>query len=182
MPFDIPATENAERHVTRLTKRHLVKPFWILLVPFLFPSALAAEPSLAETVQYIEAKISANKINRWSHVTFRQIGQNITYKYYDSPRMMTYTFQLGTLSTTVEIRENHDKIYEVKASCTRGLCIRVKQKQILDPAEEGDGLERENVVELGGLTFWVTTNNSAGKLRKVLVHAIKLSGGKDELF
>ena len=55
MYSDTPATENAERHATKLTKRHLAKLFWILLVPFLFPSVLAAEPSLAETVQYIEA-------------------------------------------------------------------------------------------------------------------------------
>ena len=181
MPFDTPVTENAERRVTRLTKRYLAKPFWVLLVPFLFPSTLAAEPSLAETIQYIEAKISANKphSSHNTHFKFRQIGQNIIHENHRFPWKTTYTFQLGALSTTVEMRG--DDNYEVQVSCALGKCIRVKREKFLDSMKGWKEVDLESP-ERGGLSFWVNTNSSAEKLRKALTHAIELSGGKDELF
>ena len=126
MPFDTPATENAERHATKLTKRHLMKPFWVLLVPFLFPSALAAEPSLAETIQYIETKLKSWKTNyrvfyeglagfsgwRYDERTFRLKGQTVTYGFVETHTTHTgekpatrweYTFQLSALSSAVRV-------------------------------------------------------------------------------
>ena len=176
MPFDTPATENAQQHATKLMKRYLVKPFWVLIVPFLFPSVLAAEPSLAETVQYIEAKLSADG---GYQETFRQIGQNITYRKRNEDNTWgeTYTFQLGALSTTVEVKERSGTMLAViTVSCARGACISKREFHVYR------GEREEKSLSVGGMSFTVDTNTDARKLQKALTHAIKLSGGKDELF
>ena len=169
MPFDTPATENAERHAIKLTKRYLMKPFWVLLVPFLFPSALAAEPSLAETIQYIEAKLAANSP---PPIRFEQTGQNITYwrDAVNNIPEMTCTFQLGALSTMVKVEGRR-----VMVSCTYGACISKKTRY---KSAEGYGPETRTMV--GGVTFYPGSNLE--RVQKALTHAIKLSGGKDELF
>ena len=169
MHLDRPATKKAEQHTTKLTKRYLVKPFWVLLVPFLFPSALAAEPSLAETIQYIEAKINATD-NTPS--TFRLSGRNIIYRIREADNEWgeTYTFQLDALSTTVDVKE-----HEVKVSCARGVCISKKRFYIY----RGERLEES--VSVGSVSFLVLSMD-VERVQKALTHAIKLSGGKDELF
>ncbi len=98
---DTPATENAERHAIKLTKRHLVRLFWVLTVPFLFPSALAAEPSLRETVQYIEAKLVAHneRLANYKAKSFRLNGRTVTYISENSDIIEELTFKLGDLST-----------------------------------------------------------------------------------
>lgn len=179
MHLDRPATENAEQHATKLTKRYLVKPLWVLIVPFLFPSALAAEPSLAETIQYIEAKISGATDNGFSS-TFRLNGRNIIYRTRaaDNEWGETYTFQLDVLSTTVDVVKafhSNAKKHEVKVSCARGVCISKKSFRIYR------GERREESVSVGGVSFWVLSMD-VERVQKALTHAIKLSGGKDELF
>ena len=171
MPFDTPATENAERHTTRLTKRYLAKPFWVLLVPFLFPSALAAEPSLAETIQYIEAKISA--VGGYQKY-FRLNGGIVTYIHtYDlDGSAKTFTFQLGALSTTVDVKSD-----AVTVSCTRGVCISSR-----DVYRDSDGeIENTTTRTIGEIDIPVN-HKDIERVQKALTHAIKLSGGKDELF
>ena len=168
---DTPATENAERHATKLTKRHLVRLFWVLTVPFLFPSVLAAEPSLAETVQYIEAKLRSER-------TFRLNGGKITSTESRGLGSRTViTFQLGALSTTVGVEKGIGPA-EVKISCARGKCILCRY---FEENDDGDNEEwsRETI---GGTSFEVQHKIDAERVRKALIHAIKISGGKDELF
>ena len=170
MPFDTPATENAERHVTKLTKRYLMKPFWVLIVPFLFPSALAAEPSLAETIQYIEAKIS-NPTR--CQIYFRLNGGNVTLRRdYEGGDSWTITFQLGALSTTVDVKDRG-----VTGSCARGLCISIRRDYRGDDGE----VETMSTTTTGKINIPVKPED-VERVRKALTHAIKLSGGKDELF
>lgn len=171
MPFDTPATENAERHATKLTKRYLAKPFWVLLVPFLFPSTLAAEPSLAETIQYIEAKISAVGPNQ---KFFRLNGENVNYGHiYNAGRSTwTLTFQLGALSTTVGVGGE-----TVRVSCTRGACISERYVHLLRSGKIGDTSTRT----IGEIVIPVRSED-VERVRKALTHAIELSGGKAELF
>lgn len=109
MHLDRLATEKAEQHATKLTKRRLAKSFLALIVPFLFPLTLAAEPSLAKTVQYIEAKlrnVPRSLGGTFPHHTrtFRLNGGKITYTHTNpgSEREVS-TFQLGALSTTVNV-------------------------------------------------------------------------------
>ena len=181
MPFDTPATENAERHVTKLTKRYLMKPFWVLLVPFLFPSALAAEPSLAETVQYIEAKLSSSMPEL--RISFRLNGEYVAYRYSlkqgDHNTSVTYnleyTFRLDALSTTVTTSGG-----SVEISCARGACIRHENNKIFWAEDIGSKRERESSY-IGSLSFSVNSDD-VERTQKALTHAIKLSGGKDELF
>lgn len=182
MHLDTPAAENAEQHATRLTKRHLVKPFWVLLVPFLFPSALAAEPSLAETVQYIEAKISSEDTSGIH--TFRLNGRNITYSYRGNSgvRGTTSTFQLGALSTTVDLDiAPAGKRSSVQISCARGACISEESFYISRKGHPTKERREEERRSAGGAKFYVLSKD-AERVQKALVHAIKLSGGKDELF
>ena len=166
MHLDTPATENAERHATKLTKRHLVKSFWVLIVPFLFPSALAAEPSLAETIQYIEAKINEPDSRQ---VYFRLNGGNVTFRrdYWDG-ESRTITFQLGALSTTVDAWERG-----VDVSCARGLCISIMRDY---PNDDHD------TIKTTGEIFIPVKTQDVERVQKALTHAIELSGGKDELF
>ena len=213
MHLDTPATENAEQHATKLTKRYLMKSFWVLLVPFLFPSALAAEPSLAETVQYVGAKLASwNEFYAyrsgadWWNVTtvgkeFRLNGQSVTYSYTEVSThpggnytyRREYMFQLSALSTTVaasseEVQELHGKILSearfsghvspivgvVRISCARKGCI----SAVSDDVEKG---EKGGPSQQTTLTFYVDPDHTE-RVQKALTHAIKLSGGKDELF
>ena len=179
MPFDTPATENAERHATKLTKRHLVKSFWVLIVPLLFPSALAAEPSLAETIQYIEAKISATGTRQ---KYFRLNGGTVNYiKYGVYNSTSTYKFQLGALSTTVTLDGGTGgEIYGVtyvRASCARGTCISYRRV-----VRNQDGEIDSTTDKIEGAIVLSVKSHDAERVRKALTHAIKLSGGKDELF
>ena len=177
MYSDTPATENAEQHATKLTKRHLVRLFWVLTVPFLFPSVLAAEPSLAETIQYIEAKLSNIPFSDDSR-TFRLNRGKITSTRYKYDERVVVTFQLGALSSTVDVEEgifSSDK--KVKISCARGRCISYRR---LRKDDDGDYEERERRM-MGGMPFEVHSID-AERIRKALIHAIKISGGKDELF
>ena len=168
MHLDTPATENVKQHATKLTKRHLMKPFWVLTVPFLFPSTLAAEPSLAETIQYIEAKLNARPSNL-TH-TLRLNGQIVTYSHrHEEGSTATYTFELGDMSTTVGTKLEMTDTWRVNVSCARGLCVSFRRNT-------------RNINKMrGGVTFHVSTHD-AERVQKALVHAIKLSGGKDELF
>ena len=205
MPFDTPATENAERHATKLTKRYLAKPFWVLLVPLLFPSALAAEPSLAETVAYIDAKLGswnekyifAGGDITWhmtsNQKTFRLDGRTATYSHVDADSFGTkvryeYTFQLSALSTEVtayskeaqeifeQPPESPDRIVGVvRVACARGRCISVHTSSV-----EGKG-EKTKGNDQAVLIFRVDPDD-VERVQRALTHAIELSGGKDELF
>ena len=170
---DTPATENAERHTIKLTKRHLVRLFWVLTVPFLSPSALAAEPSLAETVQYIEAKLVAHNeiFANYEAKSFRLDGRTVTYISENSDIIEERTFKLGDLSTGVVVAESLGGS-RVNVSCARGTCISMRIIY--------DGEVRENRRE-GGIKFEVDTHD-AKRVQKALIHAIRISGGKDELF
>lgn len=165
---DTPTTENAERRAVKLTKRHLVRLFWVLTVPFLFPSVLAAEPSLAETVQYIEAKITAVEIwgGTWGGKSFRLNGRTVTYITRASSQGR-YTFKLDALSTGVAVKECGVENCTIGISCARGACI---------SQHKGDEKERA-----GGIDFLVSRVD-AERVQKALTHAIRISGGKDELF
>ena len=171
---DTPATDNAERYVTKLTKRHLAKLFWILLVPFLFPSALAAEPSLAETVQYIEAKLVAQDkgLTNYKARSFRLNGRTVTYirktKY---GRIERLTFKLGDLSTGAMV-EQEAFIWRVNVTCARGACI--SNRITYEGEVEEDRKEGGIILEVYRI--------DVERVQKALIHAIKLSGGKDELF
>ena len=176
MHLDRLATEKAEQHATKLTKRHLVKPCWILIVPFLFPSTLAAEPSLAETVQYLEVKLSNASLTT-DTITFRlnggKITYTITYTGYDQDGWREVSsFQLGALSTAVDVDPGliND---EVRISCARGKCISYR---LFD--DDGDERRRGTT---GGMSFMAHKIDSE-KIQKALTHAIRISGGKDELF
>ena len=176
MYSDTPATENAEQHATKLTKRHLAKLFWVLTVPFLFPSVLAAEPSLAETIQYIEAKLSNSP--GLERITFRLNGGKITHTSSDYGSREVSTFQLDALSTTVDVEHGDiPKWKEVKISCARGRCI---SSRSLFKDDDGDYEERNRKM-IGGMSFEVYSID-AEKIKKALTHAIRISGGKDELF
>lgn len=170
---DTPATENAERHTIKLTKRHLVRLFWVLTVPFLSPSALAAEPSLAETVQYIEAKLVVHNaiLANYEAKSFRLNGRTVTYIRGNSDIIEELTFKLGDLSTGVVVAASLEGS-RVNASCARGTCISMRIIY--------DGEVRENRRE-GGIKFEVDTHD-ARRVQKALIHAIRISGGKDELF
>lgn len=178
MHLDTPATENAERHATKLTKRYLAKPFWVLLVPFLFPSTLAAEPSLAETVQYIEAKI----LTRYRHhvPTFRLSGRNVIYSHHlQNNRRIKYTdtFTLDSLSTTIEVVpiDNHPDKVEIVAYCSHSRCVSHNRSML-------DSKEIIEIESTAGHISFLIFRRDAERVRKALTHAIKLSGGKDELF
>lgn len=183
MYSDTPATENAERHAIKLTKRHLVRLFWVLTVPFLFPSALAAEPSLAETVQYIEAKLVAHNehLANYKAKSFRLNGQTVTCiredKYnkiegFSPEDIEELTFKLGDLSTGVVVAAgNYPGGLRVNASCARGACISM---HIYDGEVRGNRRE-------SGIKFEVDPDD-AKRVQKALIHAIKISGGKEELF
>lgn len=173
---DTPATENAERHAIKLTKRHLVRLFWVLTVPFLFPSALAAEPSLAETVQYIEAKLS-NVPSSSDSRTFRLNGGKITCTTTSWRAREVITFQLGALSSTVNVVEEGIRDAKVKISCARGRCISYRY---LMENDDGDYEEWKRGM-MGGTSFKVHQID-AERIQKALIHAIRISGGKEELF
>ena len=178
---DTLATENAERHAIKLTKRHLVRLFWVLTVPFLFPSALAAEPSLAETIQYIEAKLSnvpsSGNTSSSDSRTFRLNGGEITCTTTSRWMREVITFQLGALSSTVNVVEEGIRDAEVKISCARGRCISYRY---LTKNDDGDYEEWERRM-MGGTSFKVHRID-AERIQKALIHAIKISGGKEELF
>ena len=159
---DVPATENAERHAIKLTKRHLVRLFWVLTVLFLFPSVLAAEPSLAETVQYIEAKLSAHDSHMQAR-SFRLNGRTVNYITKHGRR---YTFKLDDLSTRVT-RMSWAGDWKIGVSCARGSCILEKK---------ADEVERTGGIELRA------SFPDGERVQKALIHAIRISGGKDELF
>lgn len=163
---DTPATENAERHTIKLTKRHLVRLFWVLAVPFLFPSALAAEPSLAETVQYIEAKLTAyNNFFANNVKLFRLNGRTVTCI---KERGEELTFKLSDLSTSIRVREVDPAIGPaIHVSCARRVCV--------SHTDDG-GTEIKGGIELP------VSPLDAEKVQKALTHAIRISGGKDELF
>ena len=175
MHLDTPATENAEQHATKLAKRHLVKPFWVLIVPFLFPSELAAEPLLAETVQYIDAKVSS--IPSGYTGGFRLNGETAIYHIYSDGE--TSTFQLGDLSTTPELSPRHIdvggefSVRTIVARCARRKCVRVTRPET--------SMRRGVNSIRGEVTFYVLFRDWE-RVLKALTHAIKLSGGKDELF
>lgn len=208
MHLDRPATEKAAQYATRLTKRHLVKPFWVLIVPFLFPQALAAEPSLAETIQYIEGKLGSETYvftpgpeatlrDKYEGKTLKLSGQTVTYSYNRSPYPVRdvyceFTFQLSDLSTTVaafskDVQEIFGKQFDqalfsdryfqilgaVKISCARRKCISLHTTH--------EGKQSGGLNNLMTLTFYVDPDD-VEKVQKALTHAIKLSGGKDELF
>ena len=176
MYSDTPTTESAERNAIKLTKRHLVRLFWVLTVPFLFPSVLAAEPSLAETVQYIEAKLSNIPFRSTESRTFRLNRGKITSTRYGYERREVVTFQLGALSSTVDVEKGSTED-EVKISCARGRCISYR---LLVKDDDGDYEERRRRM-MGGTSFEVHSID-AERIRKALIHAIRISGGKDELF
>lgn len=157
---DTPVTENADQHAIKLTKRHLVGLFWVLTVPFLFPSALAAEPSLAETVQYIEAKITA--VGAPVAVkSFKLNGQAVTCIFEDG---LEFVFKLSDLSIGVEQGDLGNVLY---VTCARGACV----------SKTFDG----KTEKAGGI--WLPVfRHDVERVQKALSHAIRISGGKDELF
>lgn len=161
---DTPATENAGRHTIKLTKRHLVRLFWVLAVPFLFPSALAAEPSLAETVQYIEAKLTAYN-DFWTNNVklFILNGRTVTCI---KERGEELTFKLSDLSTSIRVREAAIGP-AIHVSCARRACV--------SHTDDG-GTEIKGGIELP------VSPPDVERVQKALSHAIKISGGKDELF
>ena len=182
MHLDTPATENVEQHATKLTKRHLVNPFWVLIVPFLFPSILAAEPSLAETIEYIEAKLNNEAVDTmYDYTIFRLNGRTVNYitqvgKHLSGDRY-EYTFQLSDLSTTVETEQetsllwNPLSVLRVRATCARGTCV----------SKSVGGRNSSTTTRQGEIILRVSPGD-AERVQKALTHAIKLSGGKDELF
>ena len=205
MPFDTPATENAERHATKLTKRYLARPFWVLLVPFSFPSTLAAEPSLAETVAYIDAKLGSwnetyilagDNIRTYmksDQKTFRLDGRTATYGHVEAVSFSRktryeYTFQLSALSTEVaayskeaqeifaQPPENPDRIVGmVRVACARGRCISVHTSSVEGKGEKAKGNDQAVLIIR-------VDPDDVERVQKALTHAIELSGGKDELF
>lgn len=84
---------------------------------------------------------------------------------------------MGALSSTVNVVEGGLGDAEVKISCARGRCISYRY---LMENDDGDYEELKRGM-MGGTSFKVHQID-AERIQKALIHAIKLSGGKEELF